>query len=69
MSPSRAGSDHCSSLKIFNSARLMTFFHSARNRKLAETSWNFDFDFEFFLEIILIDRVENNQIMYLNHGV
>ena len=36
------------SWKIFSSARLVTFFHSARNQKLAKTSWNFDFEFDFF---------------------
>ena len=56
MSPSQAGSSHSSSWKIFISARLMTFFHSARNQKLAETSRNFDFDLD-------------NQIMYLNYSV
>ena len=27
---------------------LVTFFHSARNQKLAKMSWNFDFEFDFF---------------------
>ena len=45
MSPSRAGSSHSSSWRIFSSARLVTFFHSARNRKLAENEPRFWFCF------------------------
>jgi len=36
MSPSRAGSSHSSSWRFFSSARLVTFFHLARNEKLGE---------------------------------
>ena len=36
MSPSRAGSNHSSSWRIFSSARLVTFFASARMQKLAK---------------------------------
>jgi hypothetical protein len=36
MSSSRAGSSHSSSWGIFSSARLVTFFTSARKRKLAK---------------------------------
>ena len=43
MSPSRAGSSHSSSWRIFSSARLMTFFISLENRQ--KTSWKFDFFF------------------------
>ena len=45
MSPSRAGSSHSSSWRIFSSARLVTFLLSARKRKMAETSRNFNFRF------------------------
>ena len=55
MSPSRAGLSHSSSWKIFSSARLVTFFHSARNRKMAKTSWNFN-------------NFESNWFMYLNYS-
>ena len=36
ISPSRAGLSHSSSWRIFSSARLLTFFTSAQNQKLAE---------------------------------
>ena len=45
MSPSRAGSSHSSSWRIFSSARLVTFLLSARIQKMAKTSRNFDFRF------------------------
>ena len=56
MSPSRAGSSHSSIWRIFSLARLVTFFHSAWNRKLAKNEPKFWFR---FLIIILINRFEN----------
>jgi hypothetical protein len=47
MSPSRAGSSHSSSWRIFSSARLVTFFHSAWNQKSAENEPKFWFRFFF----------------------
>ena len=46
MSPSQAGS----SWRIFSSAQLMTFFHSARNQKLAKNELKF---FWYFFSIKL----------------
>ena len=45
MSPSRSGSSHRLSWKIFSSARLVTFLLSARYWKMAITSRSFDFRF------------------------
>ena len=49
MSPSRAGSSHSSSWRIFSSARLVTFFTSARNWKLAKN----ELKFNFFKKLVL----------------
>ena len=56
MSPSRAGSSHSSSWRIFSSARLVTFFPSARNRKSAENEPNFLFLFILFLIFVSVAK-------------
>ena len=43
MSPSRAGSSHSSSWRIFSSARLVTFFSQLETKNWPKTSRSFDF--------------------------
>ena len=54
MSPSRAGSSHSSSWRIFGSARLVTFFTSARNQKLAQNEPKFDFELKTYFWIFCV---------------
>ena len=49
MSPSKAGSSWSSSWRIFSSARLVSFFPSARNRKSAENEPKLSFFFLIYV--------------------
>ena len=61
MAPSRAGASHSSSWRIFISARLMTFFLSARKRNWRK-NWYFYFFFIFCKIIFYLWKGLNLQL-------